>query len=310
MPCFIINAYMKKKLVYVFISVLVLLVSVYFLIPGETDIEASVAIKCNGNSAERAFRGHRFQTYLEEGSAIDGYAMKFRSSGFHEMVVFLRHGPDTLPTHLAILNLGRDSIGLRWQYVSGGNAGFLEKRRLGRQAPVVKKVMDSMLYRMKAYLERSEHIYGLVMRDSMSRDSTLLVSRFITRAYPSTADIYRYIGPIRQYAASQGAHAINYPMLHVEKIDTGYACIVGLSVDRELSGTDVVLPKRYVPWKIVTAEVHGGAYSAEQGMLRLAEYIQDHSLAPQGLPFQSLMTERDKEADTTRWVTWVVQAVP
>lgn len=310
MPCFIINVYMKKNLVYVFVSVLVLLALIYFLIPGEANIDASVVIKCNGNSAARAFKTDRFRSYLEEGPAIEGYSMKVRSLGFHEMLIFLRHGADTLPTHLAILNLGADSIGLRWQYVYNGGGGIWERRRLSGRRPAVKKVMDSMLYRMKAYLEHGERIYGLLMRDSMSKDSALLVSKFNTRAYPSTSEIYGYIGAIRKYAASKGAHALNYPMLHVEKTDTGYACMVGLSVDKELTGTNGILPKRYVPWKIVTAEVRGGPYSAEQGMLRLAEYIQDHSHAPQGLPFQLLMTERDRQADTTQWVTWVVQAVP
>lgn len=310
MHCFIINAYMKKKLVYVLVPVLVLLALFYFLVPGETDIDASVVVKCNGNSAARAFKTHRFQTYLEEAPAIDGYSMKVRSLGFREILISLKREADTLQTHLTLLNLGADSTGLRWQYIYNGSSNFLEKRRLSRQAPAVRKVMDSMLFRMKAYLGQTASIYGLSMKDSMSRDSALLVSRFNTRAYPSTAEIYEHIGAIRKYAVSKDAHALNYPMLHVEKTDTGYACMVGLSVDKQLTGTDVILPKRYVPWKIVTAEVHGGAYSAEEGMLRLAEYVQDHSLAPQGLPFQSLMTERDRQADTTRWVTWVVQAVP
>jgi len=45
-------------------------------------------------------------------------------------------------------------------------------------------------------------------------------------------------------------------------------------------------------------------------MVRLQEYVGDHQKPAMGLPFQSLVTERDREPDTARWVTQVVQAVP
>ena len=58
-----------------------------------------------------------------------------------------------------------------------------------------------------------------------------------------------------------------------------------------------------VPGKILVAEVKGGAYTADEALRQLTMYMDDNHLVSPAIPFQSLVTERSKEPDTTKWIT-------
>jgi hypothetical protein len=118
------------------------------------------------------------------------------------------------------------------------------------------------------------------------------------------------IGVIRTYITGQGAKETSHPMLHTSRrVDGRFESMVAIPIDRRLDGNDSLTPKRFVPWKIVMGEVRGGASTAEEAMRQLHLYIEDYEHTSMAIPFQSLVTERDQEPDTTRWITRVIQPV-
>jgi hypothetical protein len=58
-----------------------------------------------------------------------------------------------------------------------------------------------------------------------------------------------------------------------------------------------------VPGTILVAEVKGGTATVEEGFRQLEFYIDEHELSSPGRPFQSLITDRSIEKDSTKWVT-------
>lgn len=58
-----------------------------------------------------------------------------------------------------------------------------------------------------------------------------------------------------------------------------------------------------IPGKILSAEIRGGTYTSKESIKRLELYMDDHKLTSPAIPFESLVTDRSKEADTARWVT-------
>jgi hypothetical protein len=182
-----------------------------------------------------------------------------------------------------------------------------------KEARAIKNNMIGVLSVLRSFLEKKENVYGIDVKETMSEDSNLVVTKLLSASYPSTAEIYRLIETLRRYIASQGAKETAHPMLHVanrknkgNQIET----MVAIPVDRKLKGNGLIFPKRYIPWKIMVGEVRGGPYTAELAMERLQQYVQDHQKQAMGIPFQSLVTERVHEPDTIRWITRVVQAVP
>ena len=85
--------------------------------------------------------------------------------------------------------------------------------------------------------------------------------------------------------------------------------MIAIATDKAVDGNGVFEQKRFIPWKIVVGQTKGGAWSAELAMKQLKQYLTDYQRVTMALPFQLLVTERDQEPDSTRWVTQVVQPV-
>lgn len=306
-----LQEYDMNRLLSVMLIFLLLLFlgSLYLFIPSVLQVTSIVSVKCNPDGAARILGEDSSWRNRWQGGRVSGYNYELRGKNILEMNILVKRGIDSVLSRLTILTIG-DSIALQWRYRCKTSVNPFRRVQQYNQAVHNKDMMDTVLGRIRVFLGDSRNIYGIAMLDSMSRDSALLIIRLQTAAYPSTAEIYGALAKIRAYAKAEGARVINYPLLHVSAENGVYKSIAGLSVDRRLKGTDLIEPKRYVPWRIVVGEVNGGVYTAEQAMVRLQEYISDSRRAAMGLPFQSLVTERDREPDTTRWVTRVVQAVP
>ena len=91
--------------------------------------------------------------------------------------------------------------------------------------------------------------------------------------------------------------------------DGRFRVMVAIPVDRYLKGNAAVSGRRFISWKILRGETKGGAASAEQALAQLKQYMSDIQRTAMSIPFQSLVTERDREADTSKWVTRVVVPV-
>jgi hypothetical protein len=170
----------------------------------------------------------------------------------------------------------------------------------------VSRQMDLVFARLSAFLENPENIYGMDIQPAMSTDSALLVTELKTAAYPSMADIYKTIRELREYAGGQGGKETDPPMLNVVKKRGGYESMIAMPVDRKIKGNERFVYRGFVPWKILTGEIKGGTEAAERALVQLQQYVQDYGRTGMAIPFQSLVTERDQEVDSTRWVTRVI----
>jgi hypothetical protein len=82
-----------------------------------------------------------------------------------------------------------------------------------------------------------------------------------------------------------------------------YQTMVAIPVNKPLPGRGPILAKRMVPGNILVAEVRGGTAAVEEGFRQLDAYVSEHRTRPPGLPFQSLVTDRRTEPDTSKWIT-------
>ena len=167
--------------------------------------------------------------------------------------------------------------------------------------------MADILHSWKAYVEDSKNLYGGVNFNRVhSKDSALVTIASFTSAYPTTAEVYAKIDSLRSYISSQGATAINPPWLNVTKLsDAQYKYMVALSVNKRLAGNRRIIPQRFVPWKNIEGEVHGGIYTVEKAFGQMMKYKLDYNATIVAMPYQCLITDRRQEQDTTKWVTMV-----
>jgi len=166
--------------------------------------------------------------------------------------------------------------------------------------------MSGILSAFKTFIEEKKNVYGVDIEHTYSKDSVLITLVNFVQEYPSTELIYRMLDSVRAYVDAEGAKVITPPLLNVSRrADSQYRTMVALSVDRQLKGTKRIIQKRFVPYKMIEAEVTGGVYKVDRAMEQLFKYRDDSHLSIMSIPFELLITDRRKEQDTSRWVTRV-----
>jgi len=144
----------------------------------------------------------------------------------------------------------------------------------------------------------------------MSRNATLVALTSTGTAYPTTAEVYAKIDSLRKYIISRNAAAIDSPMLNVSKVSgTQFKMTVAIAVNKQLLGDGRISNLNFVPWKMLEGAVHGGVYTVEEAFEEMQKFKIDNNISIMALPYQSLITDRRKEQDTTKWVTIICAPV-
>lgn len=203
-----------------------------------------------------------------------------------------------------------DTVVLQWSSSSPSSLNPLKRVIQYENAKSIKRDMAVFLDTLASFLGKKENIYGIDVKGGLLKDTEMVTTRWSRSVYPGTADIYEKIGLLRKYIAAQGAREIDYPMLNVTRSkNDSFEIMVAVPVNKRLAGTPVIIPKQFVSWKTMEAEVRGGAATVENAMWQLRYYVTDYRHTFMSIPFQSLVTERIREPDTLQWVTRVVQLV-
>ncbi|HEY4207512.1 MAG TPA: hypothetical protein VGM31_11895 [Puia sp.] len=303
---------MKKWIIAAAAVLLLLAAGVYLYIPSTLVIAREVRLYCNPSAAFRSMNldsnWQKWWPSPREGGHVYRIAEKLNM----QMNIGIEAGERKIMGRLIVLPRSNlDSAVLHWDcFIPAGSDPVTRLLRY-REARLIKNETEEMLSHMRAFMEDPKNVYGMKIRRGMSMDSALIAMRWKTAIYPGTKEIYGVVGKLRSRAASEGAKETDPPMLHVKHGNDGrFEVMMAIPVDKLIKRSGDIFPERFVPWKIIIGETTGGAYTAEQAMVQLRKYMNDHQYPTMAMPFQSLVTERDKEADTSRWVTRVIVPVP
>jgi hypothetical protein len=216
-----------------------------------------------------------------------------------------------LQSLIRIISLNADSVAIEWKSEMPVASNPFKRISNYIKAKELRNNMGDILEHLQTFLGNSEKVYGIRLHEVMSKDSTLISTESLMRSYPSTSDIYNLIERLRKYIISQKAGETNFPMLHVHQInDTTYETLVAIPVNKYLEGNDKIFNKRFVPWKVLTAEVKGGNYTVNEAMDQMELYRNDYQIKAMAIPFESLVTDRSKQPDTLQWITRIYTPVP
>ena len=161
------------------------------------------------------------------------------------------------------------------------------------------------------FAEPGELIYpGLKMcmvsdyRKGSTTDTLLVTSKFISKGYPGTSIIYNQIEKLKKISGSKGVSITGNPLINISNISSSdYQVMVALPVNKLFSSGDSVVAKRMIPGKFIVAEVKGGSYQVMNTLEQIKLYAQDYGRSPVAIPFEYLLTDRQQEPDSNKWVT-------
>ncbi len=223
-------------------------------------------------------------------------------------IVILRIGLDA-DTALSLMNFIREnslSVRVEWDAAVSASLNPFTRVRQWFRVKDLKKDMQLVLDKLQEFYKSERNIYGINIVHDFMKD-TMLVSTFVhSDTYPTNEQVYHLIDQVKDYAVAGNAVILGNPMLNIsrEEGEADYIVRVAVPVNKRLP-RDGNTSYRLMPAgvRILTADVTGGMYSADQALKQLDYFAADHNYKLPAIPFFSLLTDRRAQADTSKWVT-------
>lgn len=239
-----------------------------------------------------------------------GHAFRIGNKYVSGLDIYSDHNGDSTKARLLITPLGKDSTGIAWEYDQPTSLNPIKRIMQDRRAKALQTDMIFILQQMAYFLSDEQKIYHIKVNRTTVTDTLLVTTKATLPHAPKPADVYRLVDQLQQYITQAGATATNVPMLHQKKIDSSHVeIIVALPVNKVLNNAGAIAFKRMVPGNILVTEVKGGPGTVKNAFYQLEKYLTDHHYDSPAIPFESLITHRLQEPDTSKWVTRIYYPV-
>ncbi len=295
------------------------LACIYGFIPGEPVISKVVLVESSPNKIYKYLSEEnnwarwwprktdspsRTSGHENDSFKYDGYNYQLNQALFNAVEVHIRNKTSKIKTFVTIVSLKKDSVEVKWQFSFVASQNPVKRIQQHLQAKDLEENMEAILYALQSFLERKENVYGINIRQEKVKDTLLVATKLLKANYPSTLEINNLINNLRGYIIQQGASETNYPMVHVTTLDSSrFETMIAIPVNKALRDSGNFLFKRMVPGNILVTEVKGGRNTINKAFAQLENYLSDYRLETPAIPFESMVTDRFNEPDTTKWIT-------
>ena len=305
---------MKKILIVVAVLLCALLIS-YLALPAKLQISKVALLSSNKRKAYRCLtEEHLLNKFLERSNAPSiqpGYAFTnngltflFRQRMFDLVEVGIVSGQDTLESFISLRELSPDSSALQWSSTLPPTNNPFSRISNYWKGRKVYNSMSEILERYEKLVVNDEEVYELKIERALVTDSLLVTTKKTTPLYPTRSEYYAMINQLQGYIREAGAAPANFPMLNISTTDsTSFITTVAVPVNKVLPGKGDITFKRMFPGNILITEVRGNTEAIEKGFRGLNNFVSDYQLVPPAISFQSLVTDRMAQVDSSQWIT-------
>jgi len=301
---------MKKWIFSLFILAALFLLTAYIFIPKEITVSSTVSMKANTRGILRCLQDSSKWEKLfgnpvsENVFERDNQIYKVNQKLFGGLEVLIKNKDSFVTSVIKPLSLKYDSAAINWSTTIGSSNNPFKKTEQYFIANKIRKDMNATLENMKKFLVSPENIYNIHVQLTQVKDTLLVMTKKTFTTYPNVENIYGLINTLKDHIKTNGAKETGYPMLNIDKNDEGFFTRVAIPIDKEIPPVNGLIEiKRMVPGKILVVEVKGGPTTVTNAFAGLQDYVQDYNYSSPAIPFQSLITDRVNEKDTSKWIT-------
>lgn len=288
-----------------------------FIIPARISIKEENRIPVNSKAFTRVFLhegpdlswlANGRKNELPAGSfAYKGNDYSLREKRATSLLYSIRHENDSLLAELVVIPFSSDSVAL--SFIGATKTGWNPVSRLqkGRWAKQVAADMKTLLQTLKSFYADEKNVYGFAIQRELVVDTALISTSERSKDQPSISTIYGMIDRLQSFAQKNNAATNGLPMLNVATTaENTYLTRVALPLNKRLKNDSDIQSKWMMGnGNILATEVKGGPARIQQAFTALEHYTNDHQWTTAAIPFQSLVTNRRSEPDTSKWVTKV-----
>ena len=322
-PVYVCAAYLLMKKVFIaIIIVLILLLGVggiYVYIPSTLTVSANSTLHGTVTGSSRALlQKEKWKTFwagkkeLTPNGAITVNDLfiynedTFRIAKLlqNALAITISSGTTRVNSMLRVLPAGRDSVGINWTYNDTTSNNPINRLKQYQQAVTTKKNMDAVLQHITQFLSTNKNVYGISIEQTTTHDTTLISIYSILNKYPTTDDIYALVKKLQAYIDANKALQTGSPMLNITQLDSQrYKVRVALPTNKILNEQGNISYNRMIPGDFLSTTITGGSATVDNACRQMQYYFEDYKRTAMAIPFQVLVTDRSKEADTSKWIT-------
>lgn len=302
---------MKSKKI-ILLSIAIIFYLLFFYLTPDRFSSQSILVNTNQNSLHRFFldddkTGRWWAAYKRANphSTINITQINhYYSSNLISLEI--KNGGDLTKSEMRIIPSAANTSYLRWQLDQPRNKNPVKRLEniLHRNRTV--SIMKSILSSLKEYTEKNENIYGCIIQKTKVKDTLLAVTKSVLNEYPVMPYVYKQIAYLKQHIDQQKAEERNFPMLYIFKTDNGrFEATIAIPVNKAIKNSKAIVTEHMVAGDILRTQCKGGPSEIRKAFKGLENYMQDYQYSSPALPFELLMVDRLKEADTAKWVTGI-----
>jgi hypothetical protein len=305
---------MKKILLGALAIVLLFLVFVYFFIPSQIEFQVSEYVVVNPTAASRLLFAEKnwdkwWPPQNEKQPSDSEFHYKNASFTierelYNAFKIDIVKREDSIHSILSLVPISADTTQLQWNALLNSTANPFKRMKKYWNIKETKAEMQFILSGLVIYLQNQENVYGMQIRREVVQDTLLVFKEKLSITYPTTSSIYEIVTELRDHIKLAGANETNPPMLNVIQLDQEkYRVMVAIPVDREFPVSDSLSFRRMVKGWILVSDIKGGPARIKQATIEMRNFVNDYSKIPIAVPFESMITDRIAERDTTKWTT-------
>lgn len=163
---------------------------------------------------------------------------------------------------------------------------------------------DVLLDSIADFFDKPAKVYGFeIKRDKVIHISWMSGKRVFDHE-PTQQETSSLLSDLRSYIESQNGVIQADPILHVRSLDEkSFELMVAYPTDRNLTPNTDFSVKNMIPGYLMVGEITGGPNTIKLAEQNLELFMRDHKLQSPAIPFQTLISDRSKITDTSKWVT-------
>ncbi len=211
---------------------------------------------------------------------------------------------EKINSQILMVSEGVDSTVIIWEAEIIGGSNPISRITGYLTAQKIKNYFSGILDVHKKFITVPENVYTFPIVTEQVKDTILIASRKVFATNPGTTEIYDMITKLEAYAKANEVQLTNSPMLNITVIDSShYQCTVALPINKEIKNDGDMYLSKMVPGKILVETIKGGPVTIKYAFSRLQDYFRQHKHVSPAIPFESLITNRNAETDTSKWIT-------
>jgi hypothetical protein len=297
---------MKKLIIAIVVILLLSIAGIYIFIPRKAVISETLTVSCTLNSTNRFVTDSAaWGKWLVTSSPAGDFIFKPGKRGYNTITVLIQNENTAVESRITLLPIKKDSVFLEWRAIYQAGNNPIARIKANSERNDIRNSIQVALVQLQSFLENNANIYGNAIERTTVKDTLLVASQIFTADTPSVSEVYVLINRLKEYIKNEGAQETGFPMLHTRPAEENklLETMVAIPINKPIKETNTFFKRTMVPGNLLVTETWGGPHAIRYAYMQLENYLSDYHMESPAKPFQSLITNRQSEPDTSKWVT-------